>query len=128
MIKHLENIENKSPAYKKRFALLVSGGITLSIFTFWSLFTFSLFKGNETVAQDNVPKYSNTASAITPLNSLSSGVAGSLKILKDQFNAVKGSIKSIDINTEYDKMRSDAVNSLPTYSGGSNDINTNYGN
>jgi hypothetical protein len=118
MRKYLRNLETKSPAHKKRFAFAVSAGITLSIFCFWSMFTFSLLRGDETLAVEsnveNLDNRSNTASvsnAAAPFDTISSSIGQSFQALKDQFRTIKGSIKSVDLDTRYQNMRDDALKS-----------------
>lgn len=82
------------------------------------MFTFSLFEGNETLAVEenikNPDSYSNTASAANaaaPFEAISSSVGQSFQALKDQFRTIKGSIESVNLNAEYQKMRDDALKS-----------------
>jgi len=109
---YLATLHTRSDKHKKRFALLTSGGITLSIFFVWMFVRFSPLSSNDVVATDDtiVPTSDNTASAIAPINNLSSGVKESFQNIKDQFNSVKGSVKEVNLETEYQQMRNDAVN------------------
>ena len=107
MRRYISTIHTRSDAHKKRFALGVSGLVTLMIFGVWSVFTFDMFKGS-VIAE--IEGNQNTASAIEPLENVSNGLGESFKVLKDQFNTMKGSIKSVDFDSEYEKIRSEALN------------------
>jgi len=102
---YLSTIHTRSHAHKKRFAFGVSAGITLSIFAIWSIVTFSSFGKDSVVATDN--RLDDTAA---PIENIKSGVASSFQALKDQMNSVKGSVKAVDLNKEYQDVRNDAVN------------------
>lgn len=110
MRSYLSTIHLRSHAHKKRFALGVSAGITLSIFTIWSLMTFSSLNNDSTVVAEGNMNTQNTAEEIPPLNTLKSGVAASFQAIKDQFGNLKGSVKAVDLNSEYQTIRNDAVN------------------
>ncbi|MDB5266487.1 MAG: hypothetical protein JWN89_302 [Parcubacteria group bacterium] len=105
---YLATVHTRSHSHKKRFAFLISGGITLSIFMIWSLFTFSSF-GNDATLAENAAPIENTGPS--PFESLQGGVAASVASLKDQFNAVKGNVKAVNLQSEYERMRTDALNS-----------------
>lgn len=94
---------------------MVSAGFTLAIFGVWSVVTFSLLKGDEKVAtNENLFDSGNTASvsnAAAPFDTITSGIEESVQSLKEQYNVIKGSIKSVDLNAEYENMRSGALNS-----------------
>ena len=110
MSSYLSTIHLRSHAHKKGFAFGVSAGITLSIFTIWSLVTFSSLKNNDSAVVAKNVDQQNTTEEIPPLNTLKSGVASSFQALKDQFGNLKGSVKAVDLNNEYQTMRNDAVN------------------
>lgn len=107
MRRYLSTIHTKSEAHKKRFALGVSAATTLSIFAVWSFFMFSPVK-SDTLAEVNAPKNPNE---VSPFANLQGGVAASVQALKDQFNQVKGSVKQVDLQTQYEQMRADALKS-----------------
>ena len=114
---YLETIHTRSDTHKKRFAFLTSFGITLIIFSIWTLVKFSPFSSTETIATDNTNLNTgseNTANAIAPLDNLASGVKESYTSLKNQFNSVKGSVRTVNLDTEYEKMRTDALNNQTT--------------
>lgn len=100
------SIHTKSEAHQKRFALGVSAATTLSIFVIWSFFMFGR-EDNATLAENKVP----ISPEVTPFDNLQGGVAASIQALKDQFNNVKGSVKQVDLQSEYEKMRADALKS-----------------
>lgn len=81
MRKYLATLHQRPPEHKKRFALLVSGGVTLLIFGIWSLASFGV--PDRTVARDE--------SEVTPLSSLKASVSTALKVLRsDRDNLEKG--------------------------------------
>ena len=111
MRQYLATIHTRSDKHKKRFALLTSGGFTLFIFIIWSLVKFSPFgsDSNAVVANEvNVP--TNTANAISPLDNISSGISASFQALKDQFTSLKGNVQSVNLQGQYNEMRTDAIN------------------
>lgn len=114
MKQYLKTIHERSPAHKKRFALTVSGIITLTIFGIWSFVVF----GNKNLIlaenqNSNVTVVSNTAvdnSKVTsPFDDISSGIAGVFEAIKNQFGQVKQTVNSIDVSNKYDEVRNQAL-------------------
>ena len=112
MRKYLATIHQRSPAHKKRFALLVSGGTTLIIFALWALVVFG---GQSIQTSDN----SNAVTVATapvvnsntpsPFDDVKGGVANVFEALKNQFDQVKQSATSIDIQNKYNEARDQAL-------------------
>jgi hypothetical protein len=93
----------------------VSGGFTLSIFFIWSLVRFSPFSKPVEVAQNvdgaiELVPTTGTAVEISPFDNLQTGVAASFQAVKNGFNEAKGSIKTVNINDEYQKVKTDTLN------------------
>lgn len=109
---YLRTIHKRSDAHKKRFALLSSAAITLIIFGVWSTLRFSpAVATSDTVAtSDSVYPQNETANAVTPISNITAGIADSFKALKDQFNSVKGDVKSVNLDSQYTQIRNEAVN------------------
>lgn len=108
---YLSTLHTKSDTHKKRFALLTSGGFTLFIFVIWSLVRFSPFSTSDTstLASNEVNVPTNTANAISPLDNISSGIGASFQALKDQFTSIKGNVQSVNLQGQYNEMRTDAI-------------------
>jgi hypothetical protein len=107
MKNYLRTIHQRSPAHKKRFALLVSGSITLVIFGFWSLVNFSgqaVVVANRDADNSGVP--SNT---VSPFEDLSGGVANTIDAIKNQFGQVKQAVGSVDVQNKYNEARNQAL-------------------
>lgn len=122
MKKYISSLHTKSPAHKKRFALLVSGSITLIIFGIWSFVKFSDLSNPNTVADTNL---SQDSAEITPINSLTSGIANSLEAIKSTFSDLKNNVQSVNLQSQYDNMKKEA---LPTDSQNANINTTNNTN
>ena len=76
MRQYLATLHKKSPSHKKRFALMVSGGFTLFVFSLWF------------VAQ-NTPEVISTPKEITPIQSLTATVVGSLDKIAESFSELR---------------------------------------
>ena len=111
MKKYLSTIRERSTAHKKGFALIVSGGFTIFIFSIWSLTTFS--NANVVVAKapstDNVPTAVSNNDVVSPFENLSGGVANSIDAIKQQFNKIKQSVGSVNIQNQYQDARDQAL-------------------
>jgi hypothetical protein len=108
MRQYLRTIHTRSDSHKRRFAFLTSSGITLSIFLLWTLVRVAPFSSEATIATNDTYG-SNTANAVAPFDSITAGVGESFSAIKDQFNSVKGEVKSVDLESEYEQMRSEAL-------------------
>jgi hypothetical protein len=116
MKNYLRTIHQRSPAHKKRFALAVSGIITLTIFGLWSMVVL----GNQTpMIADNansVVAVSAPANppvggpnAISPFDDISNGVANIFGAIKNQFEQTKQSVGSINVQNKYEEVRNQAL-------------------
>lgn len=86
MKKYLATLHTKPDRHKKRFALLVSGGITLAIFTIWCLVTFNT---PVVVAEDSQAE-------VGPLESLREGMASSIEGLSQVFDTMKAGFGALN--------------------------------
>ena len=83
MRKYLATLHTKSQSHKKRFSLLVSGGVTLFIFAMWSMSTFGQ---SGTLAENKKEReIKRTHEEITPLESLRSSTIESLDSIKEAY-------------------------------------------
>ena len=81
MRKYLATLHKRPDHHKKRFALLVSGTITLFIFGVWSLATFGTNKVIVTGGDE-----------VSPFQSLHSSLAVSIEALQENFKELKDSV------------------------------------
>ena len=110
MKKYLSTIHQRSPAHKRRFALVVSGGITLIIFTIWSFVTFA--NTNPSLANQNSNSTDNqkqNLTAVSPFADLSGGVANTIDAVKQQINQIKQAVSSSNIQNQYQQVRDQAL-------------------
>ena len=112
MRKYLATLHKKSDDHKKYFALAVSGGFTLFIFTFWMLANFGnggiLARNDESTSTED----SSTVMEGSPLQSMSSSIAASWQAIRDNFDDFKKGLNGCDIKGSYEEMRD---NTLDTY-------------
>jgi len=101
---YIKDLHKKPLHHKKRFALLVSGIFTLTIFTFWSLATFSALSRTQVVATekpaDNGPG---------PLTYLGSNVASTYESFRNEWSKLTEIVNSVDLEAEYEEMREKAL-------------------
>lgn len=123
IVQYMSKLQSKSDAHKQRFAFLVSGVVTLSIFSVWSI--ARNVGQNEVVAENQYEKNTivlgNSESDvvvkeknidITPFGNFSSGLAASFSALKNGIMDAKDSVKKIDIeelNRQYEATRDQAL-------------------
>ncbi|MDP3763848.1 MAG: hypothetical protein Q8Q92_04410 [bacterium] len=86
MEKYLTALYKKPDHHKRRFALLVSGTVTLFIFGVWSLATFGTNNNKVIVTSNN---------EVSPLQSLNSSLAASLEALRENFKELKDGVSNI---------------------------------
>lgn len=86
MDKFLAALHKKPDHHKKRFALLVSGTITLFIFGIWSLVTFPP-KTNQPIAGDS--NNGSNVSEVSPFESLRMSLGSSFEALQTSFQELK---------------------------------------
>lgn len=82
MRKYLATLHTKPDHHKKRFAFLVSGGVTLFLFMIWTLVTFG--EGG-TLAQT---VEENNNNEVSPFESISAGAGESVHGLQENFKAL----------------------------------------
>lgn len=104
MRKYLASLPDKPDHHKKRFAFLASGTFTLMIFGFWSLAHFGLPSNTRVVERQN-------QNEVSPFESLKGNLATPLEALKNQFRNLGESMGDINIESEYQNIRQDALNS-----------------
>lgn len=82
---YLATLHTKPDHHKKRFAFLVSAGVTLTMFTVWSLVTFGT---GGTLAQNDPSTTlgaSNSQIEVSPFESFREGLASSFDAMKESF-------------------------------------------
>ncbi len=99
---YLSTLHKRSPTHKKHFALLVSGGFTLSIFTIWAAVNFgggaaATASANKSVADAN------------PFGSLMRGLDASFESLKESLGGMKKEVESVDIGSGYQEMKNNTL-------------------
>jgi hypothetical protein len=119
MKEYLRTIHKRSDTHKKRFALIVSGLVTMLIFLVWAIVSF----GNATpVAANNSTSDDSLAAvveatpaadvnAVTPFQDLLSGIGSAVDAIKQSVGQVKQAASSVNLNQDYQNVRNDA---LPT--------------
>ncbi len=108
MRKYLAELYKKPDHHKNRFALLVSGVITLFIFGIWSLTLFG--NSGSKVADGN--SISNKADEeVSPFQSIRINLGSSLEAIKNSFDGLRNSLDTVDFETEYKDMRDGALKS-----------------
>lgn len=108
MKEYLRTIHQRSPAHKRRFALITSGVITLTIFGLWSLVVF----GNQAAQVAEVPspiQDTSTVVAPSPFGDIKDGVANSLDAIRQQFNHIKQTVTSVNLENKYQEVRNQAL-------------------
>ncbi len=98
MRSYLQSLHTKSDSHKRAFALAVSGGFTLMLFTVWS---FVHFGSTPTIAteedQHNLAAVVSVTNDVTPFENVQSGIKNSFDALKAGFsNATNGN--AVDLN------------------------------
>ncbi len=106
MKKYLQTIHQRSPAHKKRFALLASGGTTLIIFGIWSLV---MFGGKSTVVAVTAEGGAPPEAVVSPFEEIKGGVANSIDAVKSQMDQIKQTIQSVNLEDEYQQARDQAL-------------------
>ncbi|MEK7147858.1 MAG: hypothetical protein AAB758_01015, partial [Patescibacteria group bacterium] len=79
MRRYLATLHKRSDEHKKRFALLVSGGISLFIFAIWSMATFG---PTGSIAESNTEPQ-RAHEEVGPIESIRVNLASSLESLKN---------------------------------------------
>lgn len=105
MRKYLSELYKKPDHHKNRFALLVSGAVTLFIFGIWSL---TLFGNSAQVADANLTHDPNEE--VSPFESIRINLGTSLQAFKNNFSDIQNNLNTIDFESEYEEMRDGALN------------------
>lgn len=100
MYKYLDKVREKPVHHRKRFALLASGTITMSILAVWSFVMFG-GGGEQVLAEENRVEHS-------PFESLKANVGSALDTFKGDFDKLLETVESVDLEAEYEEMRQDA--------------------
>ena len=105
MRRYFRELHKKSERHKKSFALFISGGVTLLIFSVWSAVEFG--------GQENLALETNNESQgeVTPFESLWGNVASSFEALRGSTRGIKEGVESINLELEYEEMRNSALES-----------------
>ena len=109
MRQYLSTLHQKPAHHKKRFAFLVSAGMTLAIFTVWSLVTFGT---GGTLAQDKQQLTTNDQQLeVGPLESFKESLAATWEGVKESFDGLSGGIQgAVDLESDYTEMRDNVLN------------------
>ena len=99
MKRYLSTLHRQPDRHKKRFALLVSGTVTLFIFGIWSLATFGI----------NTRTIVEAKNEVSPFQSLRMSLAASLEALKNNFGELKRGLETVDFEAQYQEMRDGAL-------------------
>jgi hypothetical protein len=106
---YLENLHKKSPAHKKRFALLASGSFTLLIFAIWATVNF----GSLSTSSGQATASANQATQeVNPFGSLMRGIGASFDSLRGSVGELKEGLEVVNFETGFREMRD---NTLDTY-------------
>jgi hypothetical protein len=104
---YLENLHKKSPAHKKRFALLTSGTFTLVIFAIWATVNF----GSAGLGQSGATASANQATQeVNPFGSLMRGIGASFQSLRGSVDELKGSLEMVNFEAGFQEMRDNTIN------------------
>ena len=110
MRKYLATLPNKSDKEKKRFAVLASSSLTLTIFAVWILVNFGL---PESVTVADLPKEEQEVVAVSPFENIGEGVANAWQSIKDRFEmGLTESFKTletVDIESTYQELKDEAL-------------------
>lgn len=110
MKRYLAELQKKPDRYKKRFAFLVSGVVTLFIFGSWSLAVFGT-SGSKIADSENAGIASaKTNKEISPFQSVRINLATSFEAIRNSFGELKTSLETLDWKTEYKEARDGALN------------------
>jgi hypothetical protein len=96
MRKYLATLHQRPDHHKRRFALLTSGVVTLSIFIIWSLVRFGSMTSSNVA--DSQPNTAAVATSITPLQAIGSSIATAWASITSEFSSANSAIKSINTN------------------------------
>lgn len=107
MHKYLSTLHEKPEHHKKRFAFLVSGGVTLSIFAIWAVANFG---PNGTLVRSAEVREEKTEE-VSPLDSLKRGFSSGLSGIGNTFSGLKASLSgSAKLESETESMKGGVFN------------------
>ncbi|MSR87560.1 MAG: hypothetical protein EXS69_00060 [Candidatus Zambryskibacteria bacterium] len=90
MRRYLATLHRQPDRHKKRFALLVSGGVTVLIFVIWTLVTFGT---GGTLAEDNNTKRAHEE--VSPIDSLRASATEGFDAAQDSFSQLREGVLNI---------------------------------
>ncbi len=118
---YISTLHQRSDGHKKRFALAVSGGVTMIIFSIWTLVNFGqggvLAQNENELVNSNSQKVAEV-SEVSPLESIGASVSSSFAALKKAWGDLTTGMDQLgdfDINGSYEEMKERTIN---TYGGG----------
>jgi hypothetical protein len=124
---YLSTLHDRSPRHKKQFAFAVSSGFTLALFVVWTMVRFSPFtEAPSTLAADDTTRGLIVLedNEIEPFDNIRSGLSSSFEAFGSIFKDAKKNVESVNLENEYQKVRSDSLNQMNTAPAG----NTTSGN
>lgn len=89
---YLANLHKQSHDHKKRFAFLVSAGLTLLIFGIWVLVNFGVNDKNIAEAEKGIEA--------NPLSSLIGGVGATFKVIWSDFGDIKQGLEVVEFEAQ----------------------------
>ena len=104
---YLSTLHKRSPSHKKRFAFLASGGFTLLIFAVWATVNFG---GNPSTSSGQAASVNKSVESANPFGSFLRGIESSFEGLKDSFAGLKEGIESIELESGFEEMRDNTLN------------------
>jgi hypothetical protein len=113
MQRYFATLHKRTPAYKKRFALLVSSSFTLFIFGVWSFANF----GGETRDVVAVKSRSSVEETLavgdvkeeSPFKLIRENLASSIDGIGALWGNLTSGVKSVDLEAEYNELRGGAL-------------------
>ena len=111
MREYLATLHTRPHHHKKRFALLVSGAITLSIFAVWLFVNY----GAGAPAAPSAPKSGQAASLVQvkemgPFESIGASVSSSFQAISEGFSALTQSWGGVSVQNGYQDMKAKTLN------------------
>jgi hypothetical protein len=107
---YLRELHKKPDHHKKRFAFLISSIVTLSIFAVWSLVMFETEGGVLASDTSGVNSALVQEREVSPFQAFRLNMASGLDGLRRSFESLKSGFNTVDIESEYEEMKSGALN------------------
>lgn len=108
MHQYLATLHERPHHHKQRFAMLVSGCVTLLIFALWLTFRFG---SDNVVAQTPAAEtQETTVNAVSPLDTMKANASDAWQLLQGEFSKAKDGLQSVDVENSYTQVRNDALN------------------